>query len=281
VTIEGQGATIRRAAAAPPLRHTLPTADHRRASKRGTQAMIDRQPPPRSKSLAARLPSLRLGDLLHPGTARLVISRAADRLWSTRQAIGFRRDLREPFAAPAANLPIRIVELAADTLPTMLDPRLKQASKLDVFECASRRALWARQFGRCFLALAPDDRPCFLQWLFHHEDTARLQDHFGDSFPALQADEALLEGAYTPAEFRGQRIMPAAMALIAERAADRGARYVHTFVGIDNMASLKGCVRAGFPPHQWRDQRLRLFGRKTAFGPLPPDFALHYAAIYR
>ena len=242
--------------------------------------MIERHPAPGSKSVTASLPSLRLGDLLHPATARVVVGRAVDRLWSTRRAIGFRRDLGEPFTAPAANLPIRIVELASDALPAMLDPQLQQASKLDVLECASRRALWARHFGRCFLALAPDDRPCFLQWLFHHEDAARLRDHFGDSFPALEPDEALLEGAYTPAEFRGQRIMPAAMALIAERAAERGARYVHTFVGIDNMASLKGCVRAGFPPHQWRDQRLRLFTRKTAFGPLPADFALRYGAIY-
>ena len=42
--------------------------------------------------------------------------------------------------------------------------------------------------------------------------------------------------------------MSAAMALIAERAADIGARHVLTFVGLDNIASLKGCQRAGFNP---------------------------------
>ena len=117
-------------------------------------------------------------------------------------------------------------------------------------------------------------------WIFHLDDNWRLRDHLGDSFPALKPDEARLEGAYTPAAFRGQRIMPAAMALIAERAADQRARYVHTFVGIENMASLKGCVRAGFPPYQWREQRLRLFGRTTSFDPLPADFADHYGTIY-
>jgi hypothetical protein len=242
--------------------------------------MLDRHPTTESKAVAARLPSLALGEFLHPAMARLIAGRVADRLWSTRRAVGFRRDLEQTFAAPVANLPIRIVELDDDTLPAMLDPRLAQASELDVLECASRRALWARHFGRCFVALAPDDRPCFLQWLFHHDDNSRLRDHFGDSFPALKPDEALLEGAYTPAAFRGQRIMPAAMALIAERAADQRARYVHTFVGIENMASLKGCVRAGFPPYQWREQRLRLFGRTTSFGSLPADFAEHYGTIY-
>jgi hypothetical protein len=39
------------------------------------------------------------------------------------------------------------------------------------------------------------------------------------------------------------------MALIAERAAELGARHVLTFVDEGNVASLKGCQRAGFHPH--------------------------------
>ncbi len=46
----------------------------------------------------------------------------------------------------------------------------------------------------------------------------------------LPPNEALLEGAYTPASHRGLGIMPAAMALIAEKAETIGARYVITFV---------------------------------------------------
>ncbi len=220
-----------------------------------------------------------LGALAHPAMLRLVADRIRQRLWSTREAIGFRRDLEAPFAAPAASLPLAIVELAADDLPGMLDPALAGASEVDILECASRRALWQRHFGRCFVARAPDGQACFLQWLFDHRDNAALAAHFGDAFPTLGRDEALVEGAYTPAAFRGLRIMPAAMARIAEHAAATGARYVHTFVGIDNLPSLKGCVRAGFPPHQWRIQRLRLFGRRTRFLPLPPTFARDYAAI--
>ncbi len=43
--------------------------------------------------------------------------------------------------------------------------------------------------------------------------------------------------------------MPAAMAVIAERAVELDARYVITFVHRDNVASLKGCERAGFAPY--------------------------------
>jgi GNAT superfamily N-acetyltransferase len=212
-------------------------------------------------------------------TLRLIARRVGERLWSSREAIGFRRDLALPFTAPEAKLPLDIVELGPDELPAMLDPSLAGASALDSLECASRRALWQRHFGRCFVARAPDGQAGFLQWLFDHRDNAALAAHFGDAFPVLAEGEALLEGAYTPAAFRGQRIMPAAMARIAERAADTGARYVHTFVGIDNMPSLKGCVRAGFPPHQWRTQHLRLFRRHTDFTALPPTFERDYAAI--
>ena len=66
--------------------------------------------------------------------------------------------------------------------------------------------------------------------------------------PRLAADQALLENAYTPPSHRGLGIMSAAMALIAEQAATVGARTVLTFVGLDNIASLKGCQRAGFNP---------------------------------
>lgn len=253
-------------------------ANARYASAPGSAAC---QPSGRMASRAPveKVPTIGLGTLMQPPTLRLVARRVHERLWSRREAIGFRRDLDLPFTAPEAKLPLDIVELGPDELPGMLDPSLASASALDSLECASRRALWQRHFGRCFVARAPDGQAGFLQWLFDHRDNAALAAHFGDAFPVLAEGEALLEGAYTPAAFRGQRIMPAAMARIAEHGADTGARYVHTFVGIDNMPSLKGCVRAGFPPHQWRTQHLRLFRRHTDFAALPPSFERDYAAI--
>lgn len=253
-------------------------ANARYASAPGSAAC---QPSGRMASRAPveKVPTIGLGTLMQPPTLRLVARRVHERLWSRREAIGFRRDLDLPFTAPEAKLPLDIVELGPDELPGMLDPSLASASALDSLECASRRALWQRHFGRCFVARVPDGQAGFLQWLFDHRDNAALAAHFGDAFPVLAEGEALLEGAYTPAAFRGQRIMPAAMARIAEHGADTGARYVHTFVGIDNMPSLKGCVRAGFPPHQWRTQHLRLFRRHTDFAALPPSFERDYAAI--
>lgn len=229
-------------------------------------------------SVVPKVGRLRLDELAHLPMLRLVADRVAQRLWSIRESVGFRRDLDLPFTAPVASIPIEVRELGPDELPSMLDPNIAGTSQVDILECASRRTLWTRHFGRCFVATAPDGQACFLQWLFDHRDNAALARHFGDSFPVLQRHEALLEGAYTPAPFRGQKIMPAAMARIAEHARNRGGRYVHTFVGTENVPSLKGCVRAGFSPHQWRVQHLRLFARRTRFGPLPATFAADHSA---
>jgi len=86
-----------------------------------------------------------------------------------------------------------------------------------------------------------------MQWLLGAKDNdliARFK-----CFPRLEQNEALMEQAYTPPSHRGLGIMSAAMALIAERAADMNARHVLTFVEEKNIASLKGCWRAGFHPH--------------------------------
>jgi RimJ/RimL family protein N-acetyltransferase len=68
----------------------------------------------------------------------------------------------------------------------------------------------------------------------------------------LRDSEALLENAFTPAAFRGQGIMSAAMAQIATQASQMGARWVLTVVSELNLGSIRGCIRAGFRPHLLR-----------------------------
>jgi len=92
-----------------------------------------------------------------------------------------------------------------------------------------------------------DDSPCYVQWLLDSSQNAFISGL--GTFPELRANEALLENAYTAVSHRGLGIMAAAMAAIAERASDLDARFVLTFVGEDNIASLKGCQRAGFVPY--------------------------------
>ena len=93
-----------------------------------------------------------------------------------------------------------------------------------------RRAFSAKGAHNGFVAI--DQRngaPCYVQWLFGARDNAFVAQLKG--FPVLAPHQALLENAYTPPACRGFVIMSAAMALIAGRAADIGARHVLTFVG--------------------------------------------------
>jgi RimJ/RimL family protein N-acetyltransferase len=109
-----------------------------------------------------------------------------------------------------------------------------------------------------------------MQWVVSAADNKRLKAFAGNLYPVLRSDEALLEGAFTPEAYRGMGIMGAAMALVAERAADHGARYVMTFVDEQNPASFKGCVRAGFSPYLRRRERFRMFHRSVSFEPIEP-----------
>lgn len=124
-------------------------------------------------------------------------------------------------------------------------------------------------FSTCFVAVSEDDHPRYIQWLIRPQENELLQQAFHGLFPQLAPDECLLEGAYTPESFRGQRIMPAAMAQIAELAAERGACRVVTFVGEKNIPSLKGCHRAGFAPYLRRHADWRLGKCRIILEPLP------------
>lgn len=189
------------------------------------------------------------------------------RVSSRRQAIGLRRDLGALFTIRPAKIPLDVRPMrSGESLPLIadvagLDPRAAQ-------ERVDQRLLVDAHIPTCWVAVDGDGVVCYMQWLIAARDNARIRQWWGDLFPVLQPDEALLEGAYTADTHRGLGVMAHAMAVIAERAADAGARQVITFVGRDNIASLKGCERAGFTPYVERTDNWSLFRRRVEFGPL-------------
>jgi RimJ/RimL family protein N-acetyltransferase len=169
-------------------------------------------------------------------------------LYSKSMRYGLRRDLGAPFERTSAKIPIEVRPATEADLRSLLSLDDSQNSDHDRLEIAWRRAFADKGAKRCFVAVdLCTNTPCYMHWLFNAADNAFIQQLGG--FPRLEAHEALLENAYTPVKYRGLGIMSAAMALIAERAADIGASHVITFVDEHNIASLKGCQRAGFYPH--------------------------------
>ena len=169
------------------------------------------------------------------------------RLRSDFVAYGLRRDLSKPFTAPAAKIDLQLRPLAAGETLSFLDPAPGFTSDAEWIRRNQLRII-AAKIPTCWLAIDPDGKPCYMQWLLGSADNPRIRKQWGAVFPRLGPEEALLEGAYTPETHRGLGIMANAMARIAEQARGLGARWVITFVDAENVASLKGCKKAGFHP---------------------------------
>jgi len=199
-----------------------------------------------------------------------VIGRLNLGLYTEFTRFGLRRDLDQPFEKPSAKIPISVRPLQESDLAALFSS--DGADLKERLDIAHRLAFVARGARGGFVAIdSRNHAPCYVQWLFGTRDSGFIRALGG--FPPLEAGEALVENAYTPPNYRGLGIMPAAMALIAEHARDLGARSVLTFVDHDNIASLKGCQRAGFRPDLLHYRRRYAFGVVTRdwFEKLAPD----------
>jgi len=182
------------------------------------------------------------------------------KLHQTWVSYGLRRDLALEHTTPESQIPITIRELQDRDIPQLFGASRRAAGRKERLEVEHRFAHLAERIPTCFVAV--DERsgaPCLMQWLMLADQNERIKSFFRGRFPTLRPDEALLENAYTPPEYRGKGIMSAAMSLVAEQARNHGCRYVITFVSKDNTASLKGCAKAGFHPFLVRHDSHTLF----------------------
>lgn len=207
--------------------------------------------------------------LLGGGHAGEALRPLRARLHSQSLSYGLRRDLDVPFPVPPAKIDVDVRPLAPQDDLSFLDPEPGLPSEVTWARLSQRRLVEAR-LPTCWVAIAADGKPAYMQWLIASRDNPRIRAQWGNLFPVLGPHEALLEGAYTPESYRGQGIMPHAMARIAEEARRLGARYVITFVADHNIASLKGCKKAGFFPYVERRLSWQFFRRHVGYTPLPP-----------
>lgn len=206
--------------------------------------------------------------LLGGGHAGEALRPLRARLHSRSLSYGLRRDLSIPFPTPPAKIEVDVRPLAPQDDLSFLNSEPGLPSDVTWTRLGQRRLVEAR-LPTCWVAIAADGKPSYMQWLIASKDNPRIRAQWGNLFPELGPDEALLEGAYTPEAHRGQGIMPHAMGRIAEAAKNLGARYVITFVADHNTASLKGCKKAGFSPYVERRLSWLLFRRRVVSTPLP------------
>jgi GNAT superfamily N-acetyltransferase len=206
---------------------------------------------------------------IRSGHVRVVLHELRRRLWSDWTHYGLSRDLAVPFAAPNAKIPLEIRTLRKSDLPKLLGMNEHYVSDRGPYVRMHRLNFVGESIGTCYVATTDGDEPCYMQWLMSAPENDGISRYFKGIFPALDPDEALLEYAFTREDYQGKGIMPAAMARIAEKARDHGARRVITFVDHHNVPALKGCKRSGFEPYLIRVDRWRLFRRRVSFRPLP------------
>ncbi|WP_296314869.1 GNAT family N-acetyltransferase [Winogradskyella sp. UBA3174] len=195
---------------------------------------------------------LRLFDLIKKGELKFLINGILKRIISKNESFGLKRDLNVVFQNPDALIDITI--------------RPFRDGDQDYFTMDLQNdGLVEKKIPTCFVATNTEDIPCYRQWLLGPKQNNKIQEFWGKAFPVLNKDEALIESVFAIPTFRGNRIMPAAMARIAEKGKDLGIRWVIVFVGTDNIPSLKGCQRSGFYPYVLRTDKWFMFKKTIAF----------------
>ena len=179
------------------------------------------------------------------------------RVFSNSESYLLRRDLTVPFHAKTPKQPIEVRPISDSDIPAILSAR------------PGRLLILKANIPTCYLGITENGQISYMQWLIGQGDLDRFRPFFDGELRNLRKDEVLLEFAYTFEQFRGQKIMPAAMSAIAEKGLLTGARYAVTYVQKDNIAALKGCAAAGFSPYMIRNERWRIFSFKESFSNLP------------
>jgi hypothetical protein len=192
--------------------------------------------------------------MLLRGEKTEMLKELADRIYSDQASCILRRDLAQPLVPrPRAKIPIRIRPMEPGDIPAIVAERPRRLPAL--------RA----NIPTCYVATAEDGSICYMQWLIQADQQDLLRPYFKGQLAGYENDTVLLEFAYTFLRFRGQGIMGAAMAEIAENALPLGARWAITYVNGGNVTSLKGCANAGFRPYMIRAEKWRGFRLSQCF----------------
>src|SRR4030067_497402 len=97
-----------------------------------------------------------------------------------------------------------------------------------------------------------------------------IQSQYPPGMSKLEEDEVLLENIFTFPRYRGKGIMTSVTIFLADLARKQGFRRVMAYVDIENKASLKGFLRAGFYSYREEKEKRRFFKCTNRFSVCPP-----------
>jgi hypothetical protein len=207
--------------------------------------------------------------LLKSRRPSLALKTIRRRLYSDHVSLGLRRDTTLPFRVPRSPLPLTVRPIEPNDVALFVDvtgPEVNEGSIMDRVQAA---CLMESGVRTCYVAVTRGGHVCYMQFLIDPSQNETIRKVYGDLVPPLEADEALLEAAFSLERYRGRGVMLHAMPELAKRARALNLRWLITFVPVTNLPMLKGCQWTGFLPYVERRQSYRLFRRKVTFTPLP------------
>jgi hypothetical protein len=200
---------------------------------------------------------------------------ALRRAWSSEASFGLRADLdRLPEVRPAR---ITVSMEPRDTMSFKgFEDELDRVS--GGVGLVQRQSLCAAGVQTLYVAVDDSGDPIYAQWLVRSNEQEDLHRATHGLFPQLVEGEALVEGAYTFANFRKLGAMTDGMRQLLVRARDSGDRTVFTYVAVGNVPSLRGCASVGFVPDHLRLDTRLLGLRRTHRVPLDASSDARWAA---
>lgn len=103
---------------------------------------------------------------------------------------GLRRDLAQPFEVPSAKIPLTVRPMREGDIPALVDIHTPGTTDQGIYERMNRLEFIRAGIPTCYLAVAPDDQPCYMQFLIGPRENAKLRAYLGGLFPPLAPDEA-------------------------------------------------------------------------------------------
>lgn len=194
---------------------------------------------------------------------RRIVETLRQRVWSEARDFGLACEAAEAPEARRAKVPVVMRPMDGETGVGHFSAELDRVSGEEHRDVHNRVRLCANGVRTLYMSLDPQGEAIYAQWLVAPGEEAPLQATVPNQFPTLPEGEWLVEGAYTFHAFRRMGAMGDGMHQLLMAARDAGGRRVITYVGEENVGSLRGCANAGFTLDHVRITRHRFNIRRA------------------
>lgn len=201
------------------------------------------------------------------GNLKSILKGFCRKIYSESILLGLKLDLTKDLKKPISFTKINI--------------RLYKEEDSNFFKEDNENIYLLKKIPKCYVAITENGEPCFKQWIIDASQNQKMRKFWGESYPQLNDNEALMESAYTISKFRGRGIMPLAIYKIALLAQSEEIKTIYTFAPKSNANSLRALHYSGFKPYCIQKERFFLFKKSVIFQDLNDEMSEYFELITR